>query len=222
MRVALIGASGLTGRSLAPLISAKHDLLILGRRACGFDAREVIAPASEWPARLANEPLDVAVSTLGTTWKKAGSWPAFEAVDHDAVLGFACAARRAGARQFIAISSVGAAPGSRNRYLALKGRVEQALAEIGFDRLDILQPGLLRGARGADRRFGERLGILVSPLANLLLRGRLDRFAAIDARTVAAAISALIGAQGRGTFIHRNREIRALAPMQGDATRLTR
>ena len=73
-------------------------------------------------------------------------------------------------------------------------------------RLDILQPGLLRGARGADRRFGERLGILVSPLANLLLRGRLDRFAAIDASTVAAAICrAGRRASGRGTFIHRNR-----------------
>lgn len=222
MRVALIGASGLTGRQLAALIGEKHDLLILGRRAGGFNAREVVAQAVEWPAHLERERLDVAISTLGTTWKKAGGWPAFEAIDHDAVLGFARAARAAGARQFIAMSSVGAAPGSRNRYLALKGRVEHALVEIGFERLDIIQPGLLRGARGTDRRVGEQLGILVSPLANLLLRGQLDRFAAIDASTVAVAIAALVGAEGRGTFVHCNRQIHALAAMQGDATRLTR
>lgn len=222
MRVALIGATGLIGRSLAPQLAAQHEVLLIGRRHSGFDAREIVAPAVEWPVRVENEQLDVAVSTLGTTWKKAGSWPAFDAVDHDAVLGFARAARQAGARQFVAVSSVGAAPGSRNRYLALKGRVEQALAEIGFDRLDIIQPGLLRGARGPDRRRGERLGILVSPLANLFLRGRLDRFAAIDASEVAVAIAELIGAEGRGTFIHDNREIRALAAMQGDAPRLTR
>lgn len=215
MRVALIGASGLTGRSVAPLLGAKHDLIVLGRRACGLGMREIVAPASEWPARLDRERLDVAVSTLGTTWKKAGSWPAFEAVDHDAVLGFARAARRAGARQFVVMSSVGATPRTRHRYLALKGRVEHSLGEIGFERLDILQPGLLRGARGADRRVGERIGILVSPLANLLLRGRLDRFAAIDASTVAAAMSALVGAEGHGTFVHRNRQIHALASTQG-------
>ncbi len=222
MRVALIGASGLTGHLLAPLIGAQHDLLVLGRRACGSNTREIVAPASEWPSHLEDVRLDVAVSTLGTTWKKAGSWPAFEVVDHDAVVGFARAAREAGARQFIVISSVGAAPSSRNRYLSLKGRVEHALAQIGFDRLDIIQPGLLRGARGTDRRLGERLGIFVSPLANLLLRGRLDRFAAIDSCTVAAAISALVGAAGRGTFVHRNRQIHVLAAMQGDATRPTR
>lgn len=222
MRVALIGATGLTGRSLAPQIAAKHQLLLLGRRPSGCSAREVVAPAAEWPAHVVDKPLDVAVSALGTTWNKAGSWPAFEAVDHDAVLGFARAAHEAGARQFVTISSVGADPDSRNRYLALKGRVERGLADIGFDCLDIIQPGLLRGPRGADRRRGERFGIFVSPFVNLLLRGRLDRFAAIDASAVAAAIAALIGAGRHGVFIHRNREIRGLLTMRGDARSLER
>lgn len=207
----MIGATGLTGRALVPLLAAHHRLHLLGRRPSGFDLHETIAPGEDWPAHLGGEPLDLAISTLGTTWNKAGSWPAFEAVDHDAVLGFARAARAAGARQFITISSVGAEAGSRNRYLALKGRVEQALTEIGFDRLDIMRPGLLRGPRGADRRRGERLGILVSPLINLVLRGPLDRFAAIDATSVAAAIAALAGAEASGVFIHHNREIYRIA-----------
>ena len=51
--------------------------------------------------------------------------------------------------------------------------------------LDLLRPGLLRGPRGGDRRRGERLAIALSPLTDLLLRGRYDRFAAIDAADVA-------------------------------------
>lgn len=211
MRVAMIGATGLTGRMLVPLLAAGHQLHLFGRRPSGFDVAETVAPAGDWPAKLEGEAFDVAVSTLGTTWRKAGSWPAFEAVDRDAVLGFARAARAAGARQFVTISSVGADPESRNEYLALKGRVEVALAEIGFDRLDIMRPGLLRGPRGGDRRPGERIGIALSPLVNLVMRGRLDRFAAIDATVVAAAIAALIGKGPDGRFIHHNREIRIFA-----------
>lgn len=222
MRVALIGATGLTGRVLAPLLAANHQLLLLGRRASKFDIREIVSPAGEWPAHLKGEELDVAISALGTTWSKAGSWPAFKAVDHGAVLGFARAARDAGARQFVTISSVGADPGSRNRYLALKGEVEGALADVGFDRLDIMRPGLLRGPRGGERRRGERLGILVSPLVNLALRGSLERFAAIDVTTVASAIAQLVGADGRGVFVHHNRQIRALSTARGDAPGVAR
>ncbi len=215
MTIALIGATGLTGRSLVPLLSARHQLHLFGRRASGFEVRESVAPAVEWPELVRQARLDIAISALGTTWNEAGSWPAFEAVDRDAVIGFAEAARDAGTRHFLTISSVGADPGSRNRYLALKGEVEQALGRIGFDRLDVLRPGLLRGARGSNRRRGERIGIFVSPLVNLVLRGPLDRFAAIDASKVAAAIAALAGAGGSGTFVHHNREVHALAARSG-------
>ena len=35
-------------------------------------------------------------------------------------------------------------------YLRLKGEMEAALAGLGFDRLDIVRPGLLRGRARAD------------------------------------------------------------------------
>ena len=210
MRIALIGATGLVGRSLVPLLKERHDLLLLGRRSSGFSVNEIVAPMEHWPDRLSGAGIDVAISALGTTWAKAGSWPAFEAVDHDAVFGFAGAARAAGARQFISVSSAGADAGSLNGYLAIKGRTELALADVGFDRVDIIRPGLLRGPRGNDRRIGERLGILVSPLLNLALRGSLDRFAAIDASTVAAAIAALAGALPPGVHIHHNRDLKRI------------
>lgn len=211
MQIALIGATGLVGSKL-PAMLAGHQLLVLTRRPTGQDGvREIVAPAMDWPRLLADERVDAAISTLGTTWKKAGSWPAFEAVDRTAVVDFARAAKAAGATQMISISSVGANPDSPDGYLALKGRVEQDLAGLRFDRLDLLRPGLLRGERGSDRRFAERLGIALSPITNLLLRGRLGRFAAIDAETVSAAIAALVGRGEAGVHIHHNAGIRALA-----------
>lgn len=211
MRIALIGATGLIGSHLLPLLGG-HDLLVLTRRPTGAaGVREKVGEMSDWPALLDGEAVDVAVSTLGTTWRKAGSWETFAKVDHEAVLAFARAARGCGARQMICVSSVGADPESANAYLALKGRVEHDLDAVGFERLDLFRPGLLRGERGPDRRLGERIGILVSPLVNLLLRGAMDRFAAIDANRVAAAIAACIGAAERGRFIHYNREIRGAA-----------
>ena len=63
---------------------------------------------------------------------------------------------------------------ARSSTSRLKGEVEQALAALAFDRLDIVRPGLLRGGARPDRRLKERIAIAVSPVVNLLLRGRLD------------------------------------------------
>ena len=177
-RVAMIGATGLIGRSAAPaLVAVDHALTVLGRRASGIaGAADIVAPMEEWDGALAGTKVDVAISALGTTWRKAGSWEAFEAVDRHAVVAFAKAAKSAGARQFILVSSVGADHAASNRYLALKGAVEADLGALGFERLDIVRPGLLTGQRGNDRRTGERFGILVSPLVNRFLYGRLHRF----------------------------------------------
>lgn len=212
MRVAMIGATGLIGRTLAARLAGSHELLLIGRRAAGVvGAQEKLGALADWPAMLAGESIDVAISTLGTTIKQAGSWEAFRAVDVAAVLAFAGAGKAAGARQMLSVSSVGALHGARNRYLAMKGEAERGLEQIGFERLDIVRPGLLRGQRGGDRRLGEGIGIAISPVANLLLRGSLDKFAAIDADVVAAAMARLVGAGGRGRHIHFNRALKAMA-----------
>ena len=210
MTIAMIGATGLIGRQLWPLLEARHDLLVLGRRPSGAEW-EKLGSMAEWPGLLASERLEAAVSTLGTTRKAAGSWSAFEAVDRHALLGFAAAARKAGARHFVLVSSSGADTGSRNAYLRLKGEVEQAVVALGFERVDILRPGLLLGERPGDRRLLERLGILMDPVSRLFLRGSLDRYAGIEAAVVARAMAALTLRTDAGVFRHHNREIRALA-----------
>jgi uncharacterized protein YbjT (DUF2867 family) len=211
-KIVLIGATGLVGRqAVARLAADGHEVIALTRRSAGLGALEIVAPSAEWPGHVRRLGADIAICAIGTTMRAAGSQAAFRAVDYDIATAFAAAARAAGVRHMIAVSSVGADSGSRNFYLRTKGEMEKALADLGFDRLDILRPGLLLGERGAERRPGERLGIILSPLVNLLLRGRLDRYAAIDADLVSEAIVSLSGLGVKGTFIHHNRDIGRLA-----------
>ena len=212
-KVILIGATGLVGRqAVARLDSAGNEVRPLVSRPSGLGgAGETVAPPERWPGLVRETDSEVAICAIGTTMRLAGTPAGFRAVDHDIAVAFAQAASEAGVRQMIVVSSVGADAGSRNFYLRTKGEMEQALGDLCFERLDILRPGLLRGERGSERRTGERIGILLSPIVNLFLRGRLDRYAAIDADLVAGAIAGLAGAGGKGSFVHHNREIRRLA-----------
>jgi uncharacterized protein YbjT (DUF2867 family) len=215
MRIAMIGGTGLVGGFLAQrLLAGGHDVDALLRRPSGRSSPgwyEHVAPPTDWPGIVALLRSDAVISALGTTMREAGSRSAFRAVDHDMVLAFARAARAAGVRRMLAVSSVGAEPRSRSFYLRLKGEVEEELARLGFERLDLFRPGLLRGQRTGGRRPGERFGILISPAVNRFLKGPLDRYAAIDACLVADAMAAALEENAGGIFRHHNREIEARA-----------
>jgi uncharacterized protein YbjT (DUF2867 family) len=214
-QILLIGGTGLVGNLVADrLLGDGVQIHALLRRAANRASpawHEHVAPPEAWPALARSLKAELAISALGTTWRAAGSDEAFRAVDFDMVVGFARAAREAGVKHMILVSSVGADARSRAFYLRVKGEVEEALAGLGFDRLDIIRPGLLLGARRPDRRLKERLAIAISPAVNLLLRGPLDKYAAIPATIVADAIVALAGRREPGTFIHHNRDLHRLA-----------
>jgi uncharacterized protein YbjT (DUF2867 family) len=206
-KVILAGATGLIGSAALPLlVSAGFDVHILLRKPVsdinGVTAH--VAPVEQWPEIVKQLGADVAVACLGTTMRNAGSQAAFAAVDLELVSAFAAAARAAGANQFIGVSSVGASAASSNFYLKTKGQMEAAIGAMGFERADFLRPGLLRGERGGIPRYGERLGILLSPLTDLLLMGPLQRYRSISADDVAAAICRLALRSEPRTRIYEN------------------
>ena len=210
MRVSVAGGTGLVGGHLLGVIP--HDgLTVLARRA--FDpplsasSKQCIAQPKDWAAMVRDHKPDVFISALGTTIRQAGSQAAFRAVDHDLVLELAKAAKDAGARQFIIVSSVGASAASSNFYLKTKGQAEDGVRAMGFLRVDILRPGLLRGDRQGPPRIGERFAAALSPVTDLLTLRAFDRYRSIAAADVAAAIARCLGAAPEGTFIHHNREM---------------
>lgn len=215
-RVLLAGGTGLVGGLLTERLLARSQVSLVSlvrsprrpvERPTDFEGL-VADPA----AAVAGKTVDVGVSCLGTTIRAAGSRAAFRRVDHDYVLAVARAARAGGARRFVLVSSVGA--GGRGFYLSVKGEVEAAVAALGFERVDLVRPGLLLGER-RERRPGERLAQAAAPLLSPLLRGPLARYGAIPAATVAAAIETLIGGAGAGTYAHHNPELRTLAARAG-------
>jgi uncharacterized protein YbjT (DUF2867 family) len=106
-------------------------------------------------------PLDEAYLALGTTIKVAGSEAAFRAVDFDASLAVARAARVAGARRIGVVSAMKADAGSRIFYSRVKGELEEAVTGLGYEGMVIARPSLLLGDRealGQGERIGEKIG----------------------------------------------------------------
>src|SRR5262249_24000463 len=93
---------------------------------------------------------------LGTTIRKAGSQAAFRGVDLELPLRAAQEAWKAGAEQFVVVSSVGADAGSKNFYLRTKGELERELSRLSFRAIHILRPSLLIGKR-QEFRLGESI-----------------------------------------------------------------
>lgn len=212
-RVLLAGATGLVGTCAMQAVRAHPSLRLvaLARREApiprGSRMEMVVADPAGWPEAVAAIAPEAVICSLGTTRRRAGSEEAFRAVDHDLVLRLASAAKAAGASHFVLVSSVGANSMGKGFYLRVKGEVETALAGLRFRRLDILRPGLLRGPRAHDRRPLERLALLASPLADLLLHGDKRRYRSIDARTVASAALQLTREKAAGRFVHENKSI---------------
>lgn len=217
-RILLAGATGLVGTRVMETAVGRSDvrLIALTRREApmprGARMEMMVSEPERWDEAVALIGPNAVICALGTTWRKAGRDEAtFRMVDEELVLRVARAALTSGARNFVLVSSVGANAASKAFYLRLKGEVEGRLKKLGFHRLDILRPGLLRGPRAGDRRFAERLGIIASPLTNLFLTGTRRQYRSIDARLVASAALQATREKARGTFIHDNDGIQRLA-----------
>lgn len=219
-KIALVaGATGLVGGLLLKTLLDAPDytrVFALTRRPLGREhprlANRIVAFA-----RLAEQIKGLAAQDayccIGTTIADAGSEAAFRAADVDAVLMYAKAARTAGATRFIVVSSVGADPDSKKFYLRTKGEMEEAVSDVGFASVDILQPSLLLGPRRALRPL-EITGRIFAPLINPLLTGSREAYRAVPAETVARAMLGAARAGRRGLNRYTYNSIRQLAEVR--------
>ncbi len=185
----VFGGTGLVGGELLCQLATDADTQTVAWTRRAFtpalqaplsEQRVDLSDSRTWP----NGPVDVAFCCLGTTIKTAGSQAAFVAVDETLVLALAAHAKAHGCRHFLVITAMGANPRSAVFYNRVKGRTEDALKALGFERLTILRPSLLAGNR-AESRAGEHLGLLLArtfrPLIPL-------KYQAVEAATVARCL----------------------------------
>jgi uncharacterized protein YbjT (DUF2867 family) len=225
-KVALLaGASGLTGGYVLESLLVAADfsrVIAVTRRPLAREHARLanrIVQFDRMETQLQGVTADVALCCLGTTIARAGSRENFREVDVDYVVAFARTALAARAQRLVVMSSVGAAPRSRNFYLRTKGEMEEELEALGFPSLDILQPGLLLGWRNEMRPL-ELAAMAFMPLVNPFLVGRRASLRAISARTVAAGMIGATRSGRKGVQRHLNAGIHALArltPPRGPA-----
>lgn len=200
-KIALVaGATGMVGGLLLNTLLGAPDytrVYALTRRPLGKEhprlANRVVV-FSRMAEQLKGLTATDAFCCIGTTIADAGTQEAFRAVDLDAVVQFARAARALQANRFVVVSSAGANPRSAKFYLRTKGEMEEAVAAVGFPSVDILQPSLLLGPRKQLRPL-ELAGRLFAPLVNPFLTGSREAYRAIPAEVVAKG---MLGAARRG------------------------
>ena len=194
----LAGATGLVGRALlsALLANKRYDSvhILLRRTPPDIKANAKLNIYQVDFARLpaAFPSVDDVFIALGTTIKVAGSEAAFRQVDFDFVVNIARAARAAGSTRLAVVSALGADPTSRIFYNRVKGEMEIAIMQVGYDSVVIAQPSLLLGDRaalGQPPRISEVCAAkLLAPLGWIMPKG----VRPIPAEAVAAALLAAI------------------------------
>ncbi len=204
--VLIAGASGLVGREVLQGLLADDSVAAvhsLGRRDLRLQHPKLTQHRVDFSKALpALSSVGEAFIALGTTIKVAGSQEAFRAVDFDAVLAVAQAAKAAGATRLGVVSAMGADPRSKIFYNRVKGEMEAALSALGFDTLVIARPSFLAGDRealGQPVRGGEKLALKLSKLLAPMIP---DQYKSIDAQKVARALlTAVPASQGRRVLL---------------------
>jgi uncharacterized protein YbjT (DUF2867 family) len=211
----LAGATGLVGRALLSLLLAsKHyrSVHVLLRRtppdikaSAKLKIRQV--DFARLPATFPK--VDDVFIALGTTIKLAGSEAAFRQVDFDFVVNVARRARAAGATRLAVVSAVGADAKSRIFYNRVKGEMEAAIAQLGYESVVIAQPSLLLGDRttlGQPPRSSEIWAArLLAPLGWIMPKS----VRPIPARAVASAVVAAVLDAKPGVRVLKSGEMQA-------------
>ena len=138
MTVMVIGASGLIGRALVPLLVRKDEVRVCVRRP------EAADPLRAMGAKVAVGRFDDA-DALAEILKRVytvvhlvggpnqADDDAVLAANHGSVVTALAASREAGVRRFVLVSATGAAVDASNRYLRAKGLAEEAVANSGLE-----------------------------------------------------------------------------------------
>ena len=188
----VLGSTGLIGKYLLSYLGKKDlSVIAITRRSINNLPKNVSTMIIDFDEFLDQGHLpdcEHIYICLGTTIKKAGSQESFKKVDLDYCLGFAKKARESGATTISLVTSVGANADSKNFYLKTKGKLENEIKAVGFDSVNIFQPGLLLGNRDEIRPL-EFLGQYGSFLLNMVLFGSLKKYRSIEASKVAYAMA---------------------------------
>ncbi|MGC5775307.1 oxidoreductase [Paenibacillus pabuli] len=212
----VIGATGLVGGLLVRSLlehPGYHRIRVLVRRPLEWEHPRLEQHVVDWEqlesyAGLFEDVEDL-YCCLGTTIKKAGSQENFRQVDLHYPVRAAALAKEQGVTQMLVISSMGASADSRLFYSRTKGEMEEALSAIGFRSLHIFRPSLILGDR-KEKRLGEKLAAHVMTFLDRWMKGRVDKYRAVQASAIARAMINIAMVRAKGNHVYANDVIHVL------------
>lgn len=177
----IIGATGLVGSHCLTelLASPAYDKVIaLTRRKLDITNAKLVNVVTNFDDQdilIRNVACHDVFCAMGTTIGKAGSKDAFKQVDLILPMMIARLALVKGAKKFVLVSSLGANANSMVFYNQVKGQLEDALKQLGFQSLIIFRPSLLMGDR-SEKRTGEAIGRFVAEKFSFLFAGPFKKY----------------------------------------------
>ena len=209
MKALVIGATGAVGKDLVRQLLADESFErvdIFVRRDVKLSSAKLFVHVVDfdhpetWADGLKG---DVLFSCLGTTIKAAGSQEAQWKVDYTYQYEAAKTAKANGVKIYVLVSSVGANSKSKVFYTRMKGALDDAVQELGFEGCFILRPpSLIR--KGSDR-FGEKVGIVALKVFNAI--GLLRSYIPMSTEAVAAAMIGLVKSGRQSVEIINSQDI---------------
>jgi uncharacterized protein YbjT (DUF2867 family) len=161
-RVLIIGGTGEVGAAVVRALAAEPsctEVVMVNRRAVaptepGVRAVALDTASAQFPAEVTKlaqgmvaqgDPVYgascVGVGTGSAQWSEEQ----LKALEIGVVGGFARGCQAGGITRFALLSAVGSNASSRIRYVRVMGMKEQAIQQIGFQRLAIFRPGIIAG-----------------------------------------------------------------------------
>ena len=117
------------------------------------------------------------------------------------MVAIASVAKAAGATRMAVVSAMGASTQSGVFYNQVKGQMEKAVSQLGFEKLVIARPSLLAGDRGAlkqPERVAEKLSLVAFKLLQPLIPAN---YRSINASSVARAMVDTLQTAGAGKHV---------------------
>jgi uncharacterized protein YbjT (DUF2867 family) len=209
MKTALIaGSTGLIGRQLLQLLldSSRYSKVTAITRQDLPPHPKLVQIKTEFDSigdKSTTLKADDVFCCLGTTMAKAGSKDKFYQVDFYYPLLLAKISKAEGAKQYLMVSALGADKKSSIYYNQVKGEIEEAIEDVGFETVHIFRPSLLLGPR-EEKRAGEDSARFIYKYFGFLIPAR---YKAIESIKVARAMLSFAGKEEIGLHIHLSKDL---------------
>jgi len=192
----ILGATGLTGRLLLSKLIADDSytsIKLFSRKASGNTApkiKEYVGNMLQLEHFKNDFTADEVFCCIGTTSAKTKDRAIYKAIDFGIPFAASKLSKENNIPTYIVVSAMGANSKSKIFYNRTKGEMEQAVLSQKIPNTYILRPSLILGERD-EKRIGESLGAVLLKLTNVFMIGRLKKYRAIKADSIAQAMISL-------------------------------